>query len=380
MPAGFARRAPILTILLVATTFVGGCASDGSSASAGSVSDAPAATAPDNRPAHRRLGYRLEWKSTPVIARRATISGVAVYDDVLAVRDSSNTMSILEASTGVNRWASEVARPLDVVHGVARMADGEIVVSTDIELLIYDTKTGTLASRQAYDFLTSTAPVIVGRYAVLGGENGQLLIHNTASGYRQHAYDFGGRFDVPPVVIGDAVGAVSRNGNVYMIDPHSGSSISRTRVYAGVSAVPAASEDALFVASLDQSLWAFELESGTTRWRLRTEGRLTSSPVHHEGVVYCVLPKRGLAAIDAYSGDVIWENAEITAAPVAKRGDRLIVWDGSMAHAVQAVSGDIMDSVAMPGVSSMHTNRFNEGDLYTVSVREAEIRRHRPLN
>ncbi|CAE7262706.1 afsK [Symbiodinium necroappetens] len=379
MPSGFARRAPMLAILLAATTFVGGCASDGSSASAGSSSSS-ASDAPDNRPAHRRLGFRLEWKSTPVTARRAKIADVAVYDDVLAVRDSVNTMSVLEISTGVNRWAGEVARPLDVVHGIARTDGGEIAVSTDIELHLYDAKTGTLTQRQEFDFLTSTAPVIIGRYVVLGGENGQLLIHNMDSGYRQHAYDFGGRFDVPPIAIGHFVGAVSRNGNVYVIDPHRGSSIARTRVYAGVSATPDASEDALFVASLDQSLWAFETDSGDTRWRLRTEGKLTSSPVHHDGVVYCVIPKRGLSAIDAYSGDVIWENADVQAPPVVKRGDRLIVWDGAMAHAVQAVSGDIMDSVAMPGVSSMHTNKFNEGDLYTVSVRDTEIRRHRPIN
>jgi len=383
MNRGFAHTLPLLSLFCSAAVLVGGCASTGQSTAGTSehsnqltITSAPA---PDDRPAHRKLGYRLEWRGSPVIARSARIEDVIVRDDIVIVRDSSNTMSVLEVGTGANRWAGEVAKPLDIVHGTVIGNDGELLVSTDVELLVFSSKTGTLEERQAYSILGSTAPVRVGRYLCVGGENGQMLIHNTTSGYRQHAYDFGARFEVAPVRIGEYVGAVARNGRVFMINPHTGSSIGRTRVYAGVTADLAASDDALFVASLDQSLWAFELRGAGTRWRIRTEGKLTHAPVHHDGVVYTVIPKRGLSAFDAYSGELLWENADVFAPPVVKRGDRLIAFDGSNAIAIQAVSGDIMERVALPGVDRLLTNTFDEGDLYTVLIGSSEVRKHSPI-
>ncbi len=388
MNRGFTHIAPVLAPVLAlfcsAAVLVSGCASTGQPSDSGTQSPrASASTAPDNRPdnrpAHRKLGYRLEWRGAPVISRRARIEDVSVLDDIVVVRDSSNTVSVIEVDTGTNRWAGAVAKPLDVVHGTILGDDGQLLVSTDINLLVYSQKTGTLEDRQKYSILASTAPARVGRYLCLGGENGQMLIHNVISGYRQHAYDFGARFEIAPVQIGGLVGAVARNGRVFIIDPHTGSSVGRTRVYANVSAGLAASDDALFVASHDQSLWAFNAQDASTRWRIRTEGKLTHTPVHHAGVVYAVIPKRGLSAFDALTGELLWENPEVFAQPIAKRGDRIITWDGSHAFAIQAVSGDIMERLRLPGVDRLLTDRFDDGDLYFVLVGSGEVRKHSPI-
>lgn len=370
-----------LALPLCALVGLTGCATGGSASAdpAGGEPMPERASMTEELPAHRQLGYRLEWRGFPVTADRARIDDVAVYDDLLVVRDSANTVSAVEISTGVNRWATQAGDRLDRVYGLARSPEGEVLVSSDTELMFYDAKTGTLADRQDYGLLVSTGPVIIGRYACVGCENGQLLIHNMTSGFRQHGYDFGATIEVDPVEIDGHVGAVARNGRVFVIDPKTGSSIGRTRVYADADVAPASSATAMFVASRDQSLWAFEARNGKTRWRVRTQGPLTHAPVYAGGTVYCVIPQRGLSAFDAITGDELWSVDGVFADAVCRRGDRIVAWDGNTVYAVQASSGDVMDSFELPGVSDIVASAFEEGDLYTVSARDGEIRRHVPI-
>ena len=178
--------------------------------------------------------------------------------------------------------------------------------------------------------------------------------------------------DKSPVTVGDFVAAAGRNGRVFIIDPDSGSSVGRTRVYSGVSVPPASSENAIFVASRDQSLWAFEARQGTTRWRVRTEGPLTRKPVQSGGVVYCVIPKKGLCAYDANTGETLWESG-VDADAVCTIGDRLLAWDGSRLHSIQASTGDAIDTFAMPGVDLVLADAFDGGNLYTVSTKSGEM-------
>ncbi len=384
MPIGRDPHTPQRALTLAATFLAGcamlGCAGSGGAATAsdGSRTDARAAQADDTRPPHQKLGYRLEWRGFPVVAERARIAGVEFFGDLIVVRGSSNTVSVLEADSGVNRWATEAGTGLDRVYGTVRDAEGRILVSADTELTIYDDKTGTLLDRQKYSFITSTPPAMVGKYLAIGGENGQLLIHNTVSGYRQHAYDFGARIDAAPVVVGDFVAAAGRNGRVFIIDPRRGTSVGQSKVYAGVSVPPASSENAIFVASRDQSLWAFEARQGTTRWRVRTEGPLTHPPVQRGGVVYCVIPKKGLCAFDANTGDTIWESG-VDADAVCTNGDRLLAWDGSTLHSIHASTGDVIDAFALPGVDRVLADAFEGGNLYTVAAKSGEIRKHSPI-
>lgn len=373
----FRRLALPLCALLALT----GCATGGStSAEASGGESTPAETGTSEElPAHRQLGYRLEWRGFPVTADRAEIDTVEVFDDLLVVRDSANTISAVEISTGVNRWATQAGDRLDRVYGLARSPGGEVLVSSDTELMFYDAKTGTLERRQRYDQLVSTGPVIIGRYACVGCENGQLLIHNMTSGFRQHAYDFGATIEVSPVEIDGFVGAVARNGRVFVIDPNTGSSIGRTRVYDEADAPPASSATAMFVASRDQSLWAFEARGGKTRWRVRTQAPVTHPPVYAGGVVYCVIPEKGLGAYDAITGEELWTADGVFADAVCRRGDRIIAWDGNTVYAVQASSGDVMNTFELTGVDRLIASEFEEGDLYTVSTANDEIRRHVPI-
>jgi len=314
-----------------------------------------------------------------VLARGARVDEVNIFDDVIAIRGTSNTMTIMETDTGTNRWSAETGRPLDKVYGSARTSEGDLIVSTDTQLTIYDIKTGTLNERQRYAILAATAPVVSGRFICVGGANGQLLIHNLSSGYRQHAYDFGAPITVRPIAVGQNVGAVARNGKLFIINPSTGASVARTRVYAGIEAVPASGSDAMFVSCLDQSLWAFEANSGATRWRIRTSGPIKNPPIYHDETVYVSIPDEGLTAFDASTGEIIWVCKDVFADAVCLRGDRLIAWDGTHAFAIQNASGDVLERVTLPGVDRLIADRFDEGNLYTVSMRTGEVRKHSPI-
>lgn len=321
--------------------------------------------------AYAELGYRLDWRSFPALSSRdARVHTIEIYDDAIICQETGSIVTLLEPDTGERRWANELANRLTKFVGIMRK-DTRVVVSSEADAYILDAATGNLVDRQTFASVVNTPGVLEGDIAVYGTGQGELLGHLLWStgvrGVKAWGFGIPGSIEQPPVRIGRVIGAASALGHVIFLDPASGQSVGRGRISGGIGAPPAASDGLIFLPGLDQSLYALE-PSGNQVWRYRTTSPIRQQPVHADGVVYCALADEGLVAFDSATGAVRWAAAGVDGHVVGRRGDRLIVWDGTTATTIDAARGDVISRVPLPGVSILKMSRFADGDLFAVST------------
>lgn len=350
-----------------------GCGADGpKGARADSASpparDAETADTADDGPWHRGIDYRLEWRGFPVMGRGAAPDFARYLDGgLVAFKDSSNNLTILEDDTGRVRWGYRLGDPLELWLGVARV-DDTLVAGGQTEVLLFDIRDGKLLDRQQLRGLANTPPVVIDGNAIFGGSDGKVLAHNLTVGFREWAYQLDGAITARPVRMNsETVGVVSQGGEVIILGADEGDSMGRRdRIFAGLANDPVTDGRTLYVASLDQSVWAFALEDARLLWRVRTEDRISAQPAVHAGRVYVYVPREGLLALNAGTGDRVWSAPDVDGEVVGKRGEELLVWDGSSITTLSAESGEVRTEVAVPGVVSVFTSGFEGGALYSV--------------
>lgn len=366
-------------ILTLACGFAMPACASKSGASAGesatnAVSAAPVKRAPETEyEKYAALGYSLSWRGFPIVSRRAGTKFFDAFGETLVFQDSANVLTVMDSGTGRNRWSAQVDERVARFTGNAVRND-RVYCSSDNELFVLDLKTGAVLERHRLAVVVDTAPVLVGDLAVFGSTTGQVLGHSLVSHYKLWAYKLSGPVTSAPVFAGrsgnfntDALAAVSQTGEVLVLDPKTGSSISRTKIYSGLANRAVASEEMLYLASTDQSVYAIELRTGAQRWRHRTERPIVEQPALHEGRLYVTIPEQGLTCFDASSGDVLWVNKGLGGSVVAVRNGRLIVWDGAAAASVDPERGDVVDRVALEGVTKLVSEPFVDGSLYAVT-------------
>lgn len=311
------------------------------------------------------LGYRLEWKGQPVFGSGGRVQFLDVFGDSIGVHDSTNLFTLMEKTTGANRWSNKLSASLTRHVGNVELDDGRLLVATETDIEIVSPETGEVEDRQNLAVLANTRPVVMDRIAVFGTTPGEVLGHNLVSGYKQWGYSMGRTtIEAAPVVVGSDVGVVAQNGRVLVLDPRDGSSRSSAKLFDGVEGEIAASERTLFISSLDQSIWAINAFNGSVVWRVRTSYPLVDTPVFHEGVLYAAIPERGFCAFDANTGSEMWCAEGVQGRAIAIQNRRVIVWRDGSASAVDAETGDVVVTVDVPGVSHIVSDGFVDGDLY----------------
>ncbi len=373
----FAR--PVALIAGLCAASLSACSSGSGSATQDSQASSASSYTPNesvNRPiepagderyqALRALGYRLEWTGFAVVPNRREVEYVDVWDDIIAVHESANSLSVIETSTGSLRWNQKLSERIAKFVGTARTSSGDIVSVSETEAYLLDDQSGVLTDRQDLATLANTRPVVDGMMLVVGGTTGELLGHNLGSGFKAWGYQLGGPIRSAPFNVGDAVGAVSDVGEVVVVDPRSGTSIMRTTIYDGIDSRPVASQNLVYIAGRDQSVWAFSTLGGDVRWRVRTEHRLRAQPALHDGRLLIEIPGEGLVSLDAGTGERQWAIPDLGGEVIAERDGRLIVWDGGSLTSVDAGRGGVVERRSLPDVDFAVTNRFVDGDLYLV--------------
>lgn len=313
-----------------------------------------------------KLGYRRDWTGFPRASKGQHFDFVDCYDDVVILQDSTSTLTAIETTTGAQRWSNTLANPLTNFVGNVRIGD-EIYSSSESEVYALKLSTGALVGRQALSKTISTRPVLVGNTLIFGTPDGQLLAHYLAQNVALWGNTTEGAVIQSPVMVGNAVGAVSQTGHIIFVDKNSGSLLGRSRMYDGADCDPAASDSLMFVASRDHSLYAFAPMNNRPVWRKRTGSPLTWSPVYHAGTVWCSLPEEGLTAFFADSGSQRWSSKGVDGEVVGTRGGKLLVWNGSKAFLLDPERGDVYDTIAIPGVGKIVTDKFDDGNLYVIS-------------
>jgi outer membrane protein assembly factor BamB len=373
-PASSLRRSrPALAALTLALAgaLLSACASQGGAKGSGSSASATPAPKPgatgDRYEAMASLGYKPQWNAFAVVPRGNKISFFDAYDDILVAHETGNSITVMESSTGAARWSLDLAESLvKFVGNIRDSRNGNIIASSQGELFLLDARTGVINDRQKMSVIVNTPPVQFGSMLVYGCPNGEAQGHNLTSGYRQWGNKLSGSIEADPVRLGNTVAVVSQRGDVAILDPITGSSFGRARIFGALRNNPVATDTTLFIAGVDQSVWAFGPSAGSPLWRARTEHELTGQPAYFNNAVFVPIPVEGLTAFSADSGDRLWSNGEINGEVIAARAGRLIVQIKDGAMLVDPISGEILETVTLRGLSMIVTDQFADGNLYLV--------------
>jgi len=362
-----ARRGLAL-LLAAAVALLGACAggADGAPRPGGEGRVRPQRTTSAEHDAYAALGYRLAWRGYPILSRGAEITQIHLLGDAVSIHGSGNSVTVMDASSGVNRWSSALASPLTRFVGHLR-DDDALLVASDTELFILDIATGEIRDRHDLAIVVNTQPVQVGSIVIFGSGTGEVLGHNLVSGFKQWGYRLDGSIDAPPARLGVGLaGVVSQNGDVIVIDPATGSSTFRDEIFDGLENAPVAGEDAFYVASRDRSVYAFPARGERRLWRHRTESPLRDQPALIGDVLYTTAPEAGLLALDAADGSLRWTVGDVHGRVVGVRDDRLIVWDrdAQSAAVLDPDTGDVLERVDLPGAVFMRMTKPVEGELF----------------
>lgn len=357
---------------LVLAAGLAGCSS-GSSARPTSA-EARANATPVALDDYAKLGYRLEWRGFPTMLPGEHVTRVETLGDAVVAQESAGVVTVLEARTGATRWTDQPAGRLTKFVGILR-SDAVLLVSSESEVFFYDMATGTLKNKQRLAQVVNTKPVRVGDMLVYGCANGQILGHLTLNGFRAWGSGLVGSIEVDPVLTGNGnVAVCSTTGELAIVDPQSGLSQGRAKMFSGPGAPIGLSDTALYFASEDHSLYAIGSESATSIWRKRTDAPLRTKPVFWAGKVYCDMGEGevaggggGLTCYEAVSGKMAWSNPNLHGEVIGLRNKRLVVWDGTSVSTIQPEDGEVVESVKMPGVTILKTDKFDNGSLYAAT-------------
>lgn len=321
----------------------------------------------------RQIGYRWDWTGYPNLASREDIKFVDPYEDLLVVQGQGNSLTIVDAKTGRNRWSDRPANPLAEFVGVAR--DGQtLFVCSQSEVFVIDANTGNWSGRQPMSEVVNTPPLRYGQTLIFGTPTGELFSHRTDFGVTAWRYDIGGPIEANPIWVAGTVGAVAQDGSVAFLTPDAALAISTARVGGPVRTNPVTDGTMMFIACMDQSVYAFAPENERHVWRYRTNEELSIQPTYDAGVLYVTVPGTGLVALDAMRGSENWIGPDAGGVVIGKRSGSLIVWDGQEIKAVEPSNGDVLASFRVNGVAAVETDAFENGQLYLVTDQNAVIR------
>lgn len=368
MTFGSLTRHILCCTLLAATPLIGTACSggSGSSRSAATKSDLGVDVTYDN---WHKIGYDLSWIGYPFgkLDRRQRVVQFQAYDDIVIAQSSDSTVTILETSTGKRRWGSEISSPLTRYMGLAKdpSDSNRINVCSESELFVLAISNGALLSRQQFERVVSTAPLMVGETVVFGTNTNELYAHGTRLGNRAWGMITDGGYDGAPILVGDTIATVAQSGAVQFLTSR-GKLLGDRRIYGGVETEPVTNGSKLIIASLDQSLWGFDPFSAAV-WRYRASAPLRVQPSVHGDFAWCEIPGEGLVCFDAASGAVIWKSKDAAGTVFANRRGKLLAWNAGEILQLDASNGDVISRFKTPGIIRVSAPSFNDGPIYAVS-------------
>jgi len=319
--------------------------------------------------AFEKVGYRWDWSGFPGPAEGQRIKFLHAWPDAIVTQDTGSKVAVIEPASGRVRWSGEVASRLTRFVGVSRDRHDRtdrLICSSESEVYILDMQTGDVVSRQRYEKVVNTPPLLLGDVGVYGTPNGELLAHRLTNGARAWAYLAEGPIEFPPILADNTVVGATQAGLVSMIDADTGGLTGRARMYGGAAGALATDGALVYIASLDQSIYAFA-NSGQKIWQHRTSSPLTFAPVCLGARLFCHTADLGFTCFDAGTGKPIWSNREVRGTLIGTRKGDLLVWDGATLSLLEPDRGATVATAVLPGIRHITFDRFDGGTLYVAN-------------
>lgn len=326
-------------------------------------------TTPDDA---ARLGYRIDWQHQGDPG--TSIVEVRSFGDAVFGLDEVQRISRYDGTSGTRLWRVPMLERVTRTYGMTYLpSDDALFVSTGSEFHVYDGGTGVLSSRQDLFRLANTPPVPAGRFLIYGSRDGMVVWHAFQVGATWRSYRIGDSVPVAPAISEGYVVAAGSGGTISCIRLGNASRVWQKSTLADIVASPAAGGGMAYIASLDQHLraWPLSFDRTTPAWEYLAAAPLTDSPTLIGDAVYQQVPGHGLHRFAAAprnrpNGLLEWVASDVTGNVAARDGDRLLVWDAerSVMQVVDERTGDLIESVELPRVDSVHVSDIEGGDIY----------------
>lgn len=258
-----------------------------------------------------KTSYYDEISATPAVA-----NGV-VYDT-----DFYGTLFALDATTGIEKWASNVG----LSPGVPTIADGLVFVQSQGTLSALDASTAALVwSHQFSPTATGPTPAVVPGASNAGDE----------------------------VIAGEA------DGNTYAYRASTGSLVWSKPG----SGRPVGDGGAVYIASADGTLYARNAQTGALLWK-RATGGAVYAPAVAGSRVFVTSAGGGIEALKASDGSVVWSQPiHPSTSPSVANG---VVFFGRQDGKVQALNAS--NGVGLGNLTPANTNFNSQGPVISNGV------------
>jgi len=326
---------------------------------------------PVNHEAWAKFGYRLDWVGFPFPRQGRAPKVVALkgFDDVVLAQEGDTTVTVLETATGQRRWSTDLTGPLTRFVSLDRDAldPSRVVLSSESEAFVLSIPNGNMLGRERFDRVVNTRAVMAGPIAIYGTSKGEILAHRLGLGVKAWGFGTNNPIDAAPIVVGSSILTVNQAGEVTALTSE-GNLQGRNRIFGGTSTDPVTNGTLVFIAGLDQSLWAFD-EIASLAWRYRTPGPLRTQPAAFGDRVYVEVRNQGLTALTAADGTVVWSSKDASGTVIASREREVLAWNAetSTMTLLEAERGEVIHTVAMPGVRQIFTDDTANAPMYAVS-------------
>lgn len=313
------------------------------------------------------LGYRIHWQVNLTVPPTSSIQSITpLPNNLLAVVESNNLVTLLDANSGQARWRRQLGTASEVL--TLPSIDGAfLVICSEAKAYRLRLTDGSTDREMSLANMAQDTPLLINNHFITGTPTGLVYSQSFNSGIVRWRYQLAGSTMAPVIRDGSNVIATDAQGTVAAINASTGRLIWRRfqPPWARITAQPLLRDSLLYIPSNDQKLYAFDHTTGDVRWSFIAERPLDTPAVAFANRVLLQVPDRGLVALDAQTGQEIWW-ADTAAQPVRLKGDRLYLLKGNMFTELDFETGKTIQRIAFFRADRVAYGQTTGDDVYLV--------------
>jgi len=299
------------------------------------------------------VGLVPAWASNLAMDSPQKMSTATLVDDLLFITEGpSPLLTVMSLRTGEVVWRRALGKGIAPLSRPLRRNDRVGLFVDGIKIVILDTDTGEVVSRQRMDEVAGSSPDIGGDRVVYGSLGGRVIAHDLSLGFPPWKYDLVSSIKAKPVVEGNTLFAADDSGTYVMLALNNGDVLWRGRAFGAISASPVIAKVGVLMPSEDGTLYVLDETTGQDLWLYRTTTPLTEPAMQIGPNVYLPVPGRALVAFEANRGEELWQ-ASGDIHPIREQDGKLLAYTTESLLLMDPDTGRIIEEVPMRPVKDV---------------------------